>query len=305
VLFGAVDWGGTWVRAALVEGDQIIHRERLRRPESLPEQYDAIALLLQQCIAAVGRRPRSVGIGIAGVVQQQTVMTAVNLGVTEKTEVARALAAELDCPVVLANDTQSAAVWLTGRWRDDLTAVLSMGTGIGGAVIDRGRLLSGDGAAGDFGHMVLGVDGPRCPCGGAGCFEMLVSGKVLAAAAEELAITGQSGILQDRLGVAGSLHAGDLQDACNAGDTAARATLERAASVFAVGIRNIVAAVDPARIAVAGALLSPDVTFGRMVRQSWDSVRPSWCSTALVYVPNDEDATLLGAARLAAHRFVA
>lgn len=304
-VYAAVDWGGTWIRVALVSAGRILHRERIRRPGSLSDQYAAIASGVGLCAQAVDASPEATGVGIAGIVQGQAVMTAINLGIVSRTEVGTDLAAALAGPVCIANDTQSAASSLAHRWVDDVTAVLSMGTGVGGALIDRGKLVLGHGAAGDYGHMVLDVAGPPCPCGGRGCFEMLVSGKALAAAAHDLAFSGQSPMLEARYGTRGSLHAGDLQDAAAAGEPSAVAALRGSASIFASGIRSIVAAVDPARIVLTGSLLSDEALFGRLVRERWEATRPSWSSTSLVHVPEDEDATLLGAARLAAQHLTA
>jgi len=296
-VLGAVDWGGTWIRVALVEGARILHRERVARPGPLADQYRAVAGLVRQCSAVVGRDPVAVGVGVAGVVQRGIVVTAINIGITSATDVRQGMADELgDVPVVVVNDVQATAIGLAARWPDELTAVITMGTGLGGAVIDRGRLLTGNGGAGDFGHIVVQVDGPRCPCGGVGCLEMLVSGKVLAGAAESLAESGESAFLAARRTSGHVLHAGDLQDAAEAGDTGARAVLDRAATAFAAGVRTVVAAVDPARIVVAGPLLADTARFGRLARQRWAEVRPAWCHTELTAVTGDEDAALLGAA---------
>jgi predicted NBD/HSP70 family sugar kinase len=254
-----------------------------------------------RCRTAVGMPPRATGIAVAGIVQGSAVMTAINLGIFSRTDVGSALTAALGCEVYVANDIQSAASSLAARWGDDLTAVLSMGTGVGGALIDRGRLVLGSGAAGDFGHMLLSLDGPRCPCGGRGCLESLVSGKVLAERAEQLARSGQSRFLAERLLERGSLHAGDLQEATIAGDAAAGAELRQSASIFAAGVRSVVAAVDPARVVLVGALLSHEAPLGALVQERWTSIRPAWSTTPLVHVKEDEDATLLGAARLAEH----
>jgi glucokinase len=299
-VIGAVDWGGTWVRVALVAGDRIVHRERTARPSALSEQYHAIAALMRRCAAAVGEPPSAVGVGLAGIVQRGLVRTAINLGITSATDAIRGLNDALAAPVFVVNDMQAAAIGLAGRWPDELTAVVSVGTGVGGAVLHRGRLLTGNGAAGDFGHIVVQLDGPSCLCGGKGCLETLVSGKVLAAAAGELAENGRSDFLAARLRVGRPLHAGDLQDACDAGDVQARAALERAAAALAAGLRTVVATVDPARIVVVGSLLAEDAAFGRMVRQRWNVVRPAWCATPLTHVIDDEDAALLGAAAFAA-----
>jgi glucokinase len=299
-VLGVVDWGGTWIRVALVGDDRILHRERTPRPATLPEQYDAIASLLARCVAIVGIQPTAVGIGVAGIVQHGVVMTAINIGISTPTDVGRDLADRLDRPVVVVNDLQAAAMGLAARWPDGLSAVISMGTGVGGAVIDRGRLLTGNGGAGDFGHIVVEVDGPPCPCGGVGCLEALASGKVLAEAATTLAASGQSAMLAQR-GAERAVHAGDLQDAAEAGDAGAQAVLDRSARAFAAGLRTVLATLDPARIVLVGSLLAGDAAFGRRVRERWSDVRPAWSSSELVHVADDEDATLLGAARAAAH----
>jgi predicted NBD/HSP70 family sugar kinase len=298
-VIGAVDWGGTWIRVALVASGRIVHRERIPRPDSLPDQYAAVTTLVHRGAAAVGQRPTAVGVGVAGIVQRGLVMTAINLGITTPTDALGALRGELDCPTFLLNDVQATALGLAARWADDLTAVITMGTGIGGAVIDHGRLLTGNGAAGDFGHTIVQIDGPRCPCGGVGCLEALVSGRVLSDAAEDLVARGHSEFLSAILQGGRAVHAGDLQDAAQAGDGRASVVLERSAGTFAAGLRTIVAALDPARIVMAGSLLADDVLFGTLVRRHWNDLRPAWCQTPLVHVADDEDAALLGAASFA------
>ncbi|WP_424530034.1 ROK family protein [Sphaerisporangium viridialbum] len=302
-LVGAVDWGGTWIRVALLDGDGIVHRERRPRPDTLPAQYATAAALLRQSAAAVGADPVAVGVGIAGIVQGDTVVSAINLGIRGPTPVARELRERLPCDeVFLVNDSQAAAVSLGRRWPEGLTAVISMGTGLGGAVLEDGRLVAGRGAAGDFGHSVVVVDGLECPCGGHGCLEMYVSGRALAAEAEGLAESGRSALLHSRRRSAGAVHAGDLQEAVRAGEAEARKVLDRAARHLAVGIRNVVATLDPVRVALAGAILGPGTVFGTALRERWESSRPWWCGLVLEHVVEDSDATLIGAALVADQR---
>ncbi|WP_433065142.1 ROK family protein [Dactylosporangium sp. CS-033363] len=278
----AVDWGGTWIRAAAVTGGRIVARDRLAKPPSLDEQYAAVADLVRGVTA--GLEPVAVGVGLAGVVQNGIVGTAANLGFTDGTDVAGAL--PLDLPVALLNDVQATALGVAAQWPDGTTAVLAMGTGIGGAVIRDGSLDPGLGGAGDFGHMIVDLGGPRCPCGGTGCLEALVSGRVLAAAASALGLP----------------DARALVDAAERGDDRAAGVLDRCALALAAGVRSIVATHDPHRIVLAGAPLAPDTWLGRAVRAHWDSIRPHWARTRLHHAADDEDAALLGAAAHALDR---
>lgn len=297
-LVGAVDWGGTWIRAAVVDGDRIVARARRSRPESLAEQHDTVAALLRDCATAAGATPVAVGVGIAGIVQGGGVATAVNLGIRSWTPVERSLRSLLDRPVFLVNDTQAAAAGL--RWPTGVTAVVSMGTGLGGAVLDEGRLVTGRGAAGDIGHSIVVADGLACPCGGRGCLEEYASGRALAAVA--LSLSGRSPLLAERLRSAGTVHAGDLQDAARAGEPDAVAAVDRAARYLAIGFRNVVAHLDPQRIALAGAILAPDTLFGAALRRHWESLRPSWNAAELAHVRDDSDTALRGAAAVALQR---
>jgi glucokinase len=301
-LFAAVDWGGTWIRAALVGEGRILHRDRVPRPGPLVDQYAAITDLVARGAERLGADPAALGVGVAGIVQRTTVRTAINLGITEETDVATPLTGACGLPTFVVNDLQATALGLAGRWPHGTTAVVSMGTGVGGAVVDEGRLITGVGGAGDFGHAVMDVDGPPCPCGGHGCLETLVSGKVLAATATHLAAGGRSALLAARAGER-DLHAGDLQDAADAGEPPAAAALDRAAVVFAAGLRTVVAAIDPDRILLVGAMFAPGSAFGRRLADQWELRRPNWSSTPLIPVPDDEDAALLGAASFAASRF--
>ncbi|MER7277942.1 ROK family protein [Dactylosporangium sp. NPDC000244] len=301
-LVAAVDWGGTWIRVAAVSAGRVVRKDRRAKPPSLAEQYTTVAGMVLRTTSGLAQAPAAVGVGLAGVVQDGVVGTALNLGFTDGTDVAAALRPHLPLPTYLLNDAQATALGVAARWPHGTTCVLTMGTGIGGAVIRDGSLEPGLGGAGDFGHVVIDAGGPHCPCGGTGCLEALVSGRVLAEAANVLAEQGSSPLLAARARGGRMLHAGDLRDAAEHGDDRAAGVLDRSAAALAAGLRTIVATHDPHHIVLAGAPLAPDTWFGRAVRTHWDRTRPRWARTQLHHVGDDEDAALLGAASYALGR---
>src|SRR5690606_19157454 len=100
-------------------------------------------------------------------------------------------AARLAVPILVDNDANAAA-W--GEWRfgagqnEELLVMITLGTGIGGAILEGGRVKRGAyGVAGEFGHMQTVPGGHRCPCGNRGCWEQYSSGNALVREARELA----------------------------------------------------------------------------------------------------------------------
>ncbi|MCC3772042.1 ROK family protein, partial [Streptomyces sp. UNOC14_S4] len=85
-----------------------------------------------------------------------------------------ALADRLGLPVVVDKDTNAAALGLLPRAGAASFAYLHLGTGLGaGLVLNGGVHRGARTGAGEFGHQVLQLDGPVCPCGGRGCVEAL------------------------------------------------------------------------------------------------------------------------------------
>nr|WP_188132416.1 ROK family transcriptional regulator [Streptomyces boluensis] len=102
------------------------------------------------------------------------------------------LARRLGVPVVVDKDTNAAALGLalagaTASARDSF-AYLHLGTGLGAGLVLGGALHRGARTgAGEFGHQVVQLDGPRCGCGNRGCVEALCLAAVAAGAPDEAA----------------------------------------------------------------------------------------------------------------------
>lgn len=97
-------------------------------------------------------------------------------------------------PVIIENDANAAAwaEWRFGAGQGESHLVcVTLGTGIGGAVVTDGVMLRGKyGVAGEFGHMTIVPGGHRCECGNRGCWEQYASGNSLVREARELAASG-------------------------------------------------------------------------------------------------------------------
>ena len=121
-----------------------------------------------------------IGIAITGTVTNKTVVKSVNLGL-ENYDIVDNLKKNIDLPIQIRNDAKCAALsentygCLKGYNR---SIFLTLGTGIGGAVIINNELLdTGDLPGCEIGHMVIEKDGLLCNCGRKGCFEKYASMK--------------------------------------------------------------------------------------------------------------------------------
>ena len=262
-----VDVGGTRIKAGLVDDrGRVVHAtrhdtpDRTTRPQVVEDAVvDAVAELLQRPEAGA-RGVVGVGIGAAGFVaaERGTVVFAPHLSWRDE-PLQEKVAARLGVPVVVDNDANAAA-WAehrfgAGRGESHLLTV-TLGTGIGGAVLVDGELQRGrHGLAGEFGHMVVVPDGRRCECGNRGCWEQYASGAVLRRDVLDLLAAGSTfaaALLGRCDGRPELLEGEDVTRAARAGDAVAVELVAEVGRWLGVGLANLVAALDPGTVVVGG-----------------------------------------------------
>lgn len=122
-----------------------------------------------------------VGVGVPGpVIDESFVSTVVNLD-WDNVDCGKGLSDRLGMPVKVANDANAAAlgeVWQGAGHKYRKLVLITLGTGIGGGIINDGVIISGsNGAGGEIGHMSI-LDDPAercCGCGKHDCFELVAS----------------------------------------------------------------------------------------------------------------------------------
>ena len=142
-------------------------------PESGP---DMLLVRIAEAIHEIDSSPCSAGAGIAGLVDRAEGMlvSSPNLSGWERYPLRDKLSEILKCPVVIDNDCNAFAIQaidsssIPGR---GLWLIVTLGTGIGGTIVQDGSILYGTGYAGEFGHMTVEASGQQCPCGSTGCWE--------------------------------------------------------------------------------------------------------------------------------------
>jgi len=229
-----------------------------RAGEELADATAAVVLALRTDLAG---EPGPVGVGFPGMVDRAGVLRfAPHLGAAAGADVRSLVSHRLEGePVQVANDANCTAVGElslgAARGFDDVL-VVTLGTGIGGAIVMGGRIVTGaHGFAGEIGHMVVDPNGPPCPCGNRGCWERYASGGGLARLAREAALAGT-------LEAAAALAGGDpeavrgehVTSAAASGDPGARRVVEELGWWLGLGLANLVALLDPEVVVVGGGL---------------------------------------------------
>ncbi len=187
-----IDFGGTSVKPALVQGVRIVKRATPFDPQghSAEETLRLMeASVRELCAELPGVVP--VGIGLPGLVDSENgiVHGLSNVQGWNEIPVSRILSERLKVPVILENDANAMAYgeWLYGAAANTRHAVcVTLGTGVGGGLILDGKLFRGAQlAAGEIGHTSIDLKGPSGPYGNLGCLEMYVGNHHISARALE------------------------------------------------------------------------------------------------------------------------
>jgi glucokinase len=203
-----------------------------------------------------------VGIGAPGAVDFETgtVIFAPNLDGWNDISLKKELEKQLDVPVFVENDANIAVL---GVHVAELKAKprhvvgIFVGTGIGGGLVLNGELFSGaNHTAGEIGHMVVDVDGPKCGCGNKGCLEALASRTAIFQQIKAGVKDGEKTLLTEMLGDdLSDLRSGDLRKAIRRGDKFVDRVIEGAAEYLGIATANLVNILGPEVVVLGGGVI--------------------------------------------------
>ncbi|MEE8452516.1 MAG: ROK family protein [Thermoguttaceae bacterium] len=272
-LYLGIDVGGTKVQASLIEeSGGTVGRKRCPTPrEGGPEQtLEAIDTAISEVLEEAEVRVKdltAIGIAIPGVVDPDSARVVVtpNMNLTG-VAIGSHLESRYDVPVAIGNDCNLGTLgekWL-GSARDADTVVgILVGTGIGGGYVHKGRLWRGAReSAGEIGHIVMQIDGPKCGCGNYGCLEALASRTAIERDLREAIAAGRDSVLpafaEDDLKV---IRSGMLRRALLAGDELVAEVMRRASEIIGHACLTVRHLIDPEVIVLGGGVIEANSEF--------------------------------------------
>ena len=264
-IFGVVDVGGTKIMAGLASATEILVTRRLstdalRGPDDI---VDRIAGALAELGRAAGLPEMSaVGLSVPGPLDRRRglVHFTPNL-LWQNYPVAAALRDRLGgAPVVIDDDANCAALGEAGHGAGRGFAhlvCLTIGTGIGGAIIIDGALVHGhQDLAGEVGHMAIVPDGPACACGHSGCLEAVASGTAIRRLGAALLTQNESPVLAGLARAHGGEVDADLVfQAAAAGDQACQGLLDRVAGHLGAAVASLIQVLNPQAVVLGGGVM--------------------------------------------------
>lgn len=261
-----IDLGGTNLRMALVSSQgEIIAQKKVdvginRGAELLIQKMDALKKELEEDAKQRGER---IGLGIAGIVspREGIVFASPHFPHWKDFAVGPLLSKQFGIPVFVDNDVNMTARGekLLGAGRDwENFLMVSLGTGIGGALVIDSQVFSGNyGFAGEIGHMVCEAEGPPCACGSRGCFETFASAVGILRMARESAadseVPGSSRILE--LINDGRDLAAELALEVKRGNEAARGIFDRMGYYLGIGLASLINVTGIPKVVLGGGLM--------------------------------------------------
>jgi len=287
----AIDLGGTKVAFAVIDSDGTV-LSRSKRPShegGAAVSFDALAASATDTVRAAGLAwpdVRGVGVVVPGIYNPATGRAwAPNLWGRDEVPLLDELRPRLPVPVVIDSDRSGYVLgeaWQGAARGCTDVVFLAVGTGIGAGILSHGRLVRGSGGiAGAVGWFALDPRW-RDEYGRMGSFEAEAAGPALAR----------------RFGAAS---AEDVAEAARGGDPTARRAVDETVEWLAMGVANLISALNPQVVVLGGGLMQAADLFLEPVRHAvrrWaQPLAAEQCRIELTRL--GEDAALFGAARLA------
>ncbi|MSR71929.1 MAG: transcriptional regulator [Opitutia bacterium] len=275
----AFDLGGTkFAFGVVAENGEVLGSDKIETlAKQGPEQaIQRVNLAAQSLLQKLNIKPEElIGIGIASPgpldISKGCVDGSPNLPGWTGYSIEQGLSTFFNLPARIDNDANAAALgeYKFGAGKNKKNMVyLTVSTGIGGGVIVDGRLMRGaNGNAAELGHLTLNINGPACPCGANGCFEMYASGTAIARRTREAI---QAGAPSQILSLAGSLEkitTHHILDALQKEDELAKKIWNETTEYLGRGLAVVINTFNPELIVVGGGVTAAGELLFKPVRE--------------------------------------
>jgi glucokinase len=254
-----IDIGGTKIAGALVsESGEIIRELKAPTPANDSAALQAAVVEMVNELRA-GEDIRAVGVAAAGFIDANQAVVVYSPNLSWRNEPLKAkLEADLGVPVFIENDA-NAAGWAeyrfgAGRGSHHMM-MLTIGTGVGGAIVANGELFRGGfGIGAELGHSNFIPNGKACGCGQHGCLEQYGSGTALLNAAKELVASGipEANRLSALATEKGELTGVEVYQAIQEADPGALRLLRELGSNLGLAVASFTAILDPEIVVIGG-----------------------------------------------------
>jgi glucokinase len=253
-----IDIGGTRIKTAAVSRDgEILTAREVATPSSLEEMREVLRIAITG-LQSNGLPVEAVGLGCKGIIHPENTEVVTLPGTLHYLEGHRlsSLVAEHlppGCPVFADNDARAAlageSVWGAARGCKD-ALLLTLGTGIGGAILSDGRILRGtSGVAGHIGHLTVDPEGVDCICGNRGCLETIFSARAIESAASAAV---HRGVASELTTIEAPLTCEKVFACARHGDAVAQRIVSRASMVLGAMIGGLIHVLDPEVVILSG-----------------------------------------------------
>lgn len=310
-----IDIGGTKIAGALVDDAGTILRE-VKIPSPIDDS-DQMVQAIGSVIANLEQGEQVVGVGVAAAgfmsADREIMYHSPNISAWRNEPLKKRIASQTKLPVMLENDA-NAAGWAefrfgAGAGRKGMV-MLTIGTGVGGAIISDGVLLKGGfGIGGELGHVVLIPGGRDCGCGQKGCVESYCSGTALLKSARELAQTSEpkAGRLQELMTESGELSGEQVYQAILEDNPGACELLSELGHHLGTAIGTIyVPILDPELVVIGGGVSAVGKKLLDPIQEAFEESMPAKGYRPVLDIVKAtflNQAGLIGAADLARHSF--
>jgi glucokinase len=306
-----IDIGGTKIAGAVVDELGGIARSA-RTPTAAGDAAALETAVVEMVTELAEGQPMPVGVAAAGFIDasQSVVYYAPNIHWRNE-PFRRRLEDRLSLEVVVENDA-NAAGWAefrygAGRLVSDMV-MLTIGTGVGGAIVADDRLFRGGfGVAGELGHLRVVPDGLPCGCGARGCIEQYGSGRALLRLANGIADAGGIGLaLADERERAGALDGAIVGRLIQDDDPGALVALRQLGGALGAAAASLSAVLDPQLFVFGGGVAAAGERLLEPVRAAYLDTLPArgyHPEPAFTVAELGNDAGVVGAADLARLHF--
>lgn len=263
-MYIGIDLGGTNIAVGLVDkkGNILSHASTPTLKERhWKEIVKDMAILTNKVTSSAGKNLadiKVIGMGIPGNIDNESgvVVRAANLNM-ENVPLASEFRKYIDIPVNLENDANAAAYgeYFVQNPRKDNFLMVTLGTGVGGGIVIKGKIFRGfNGAGGEIGHHVIRLNGEKCACGRQGCYESYASVTALINQTKKKMAEEPNSIMHKWVEIHGSVTGFTAFDCAAKGDKAAIQVRDTYISYVAEGIVNLINIFQPETVVIGGGI---------------------------------------------------